>query len=133
MTMFDDILTLPEQLRWGIGHEIVPLRSDGPIVLLGMGGSAMAATIGTLASTPRHPMVVHQGYGLPAWAADAGAAVLAVSYSGNTEEVLSGVEQAISAGLDLAAIASGGRLAEIAGERDLPYVEVPGGLQPRAG
>ncbi|MEA3511364.1 MAG: SIS domain-containing protein [Actinomycetota bacterium] len=131
--MFDDILTLPEQLRWGIGHEIAPLRSDGPIVLLGMGGSAMAATIGTLASTPQHPMIVHQGYGLPAWATDVGAAVLAVSYSGNTEEVLSGVEQAISIGLDLATVASGGRLAEVARERDLPHIEVPGGLQPRAG
>lgn len=133
MTMFDDIMSLPEQLRWGIGHEIAPLRADGPIVLLGMGGSAMAATIGSLASTPRSPMVVHQGYGLPAWAADSGASVLAVSYSGNTEEVLSGVDEAISAGLDLSVVASGGRLAEIAGERDLPYVEVPGGLQPRAG
>ena len=133
MTMFDDIMSLPEQLRWGIGHEIAPLRADGPIVLLGMGGSAMAATIGSLASTPRSPMVVHQGYGLPTWAADSGASVLAVSYSGNTEEVLSGVDEAISAGLDLSVVASGGRLAEIAGERDLPYVEVPGGLQPRAG
>ncbi len=133
MTMFDDIMSLPEQLRWGIGHKIAPLRADGPIVLLGMGGSAMAATIGSLASTPRSPMVVHQGYGLPAWAADSGASVLAVSYSGNTEEVLSGVDEAISAGLDLSVVASGGRLAEIAGERDLPYIEVPGGLQPRAG
>lgn len=133
MTMFDDIMSLPEQLRWGIGHEIAPLRADGPIVLLGMGGSAMAATIGSLASTPRSPMVVHRGYGLPAWAADSGASVLAVSYSGNTEEVLSGVDEAISAGLDLSVVASGGRLAEIAGERGLPYVEVPGGLQPRAG
>ena len=133
MTMFDDIMSLPEQLRWGIGHEIAPLRADGPIVLLGMGGSAMAATIGSLASVPCSPMVVHQGYGLPAWAADSGASVLAVSYSGNTEEVLSGVDEAISAGLDLSVIASGGRLAEIAGERDLPYIEVPGGLQPRAG
>ena len=133
MTMFDDILSLPEQLRWGIGHEISPVRLDGPVVLLGMGGSAMAATIGTLASTPRLPMVVHQGYALPAWAAESGASILAVSYSGNTEEVLSGVDQAISAGLDVAVVASGGRLAEIAGERDLPYVEVPGGLQPRAG
>ncbi|MCL1692183.1 MAG: bifunctional phosphoglucose/phosphomannose isomerase [Actinomycetia bacterium] len=131
--MFDDIMSLPEQLRWGIGHEIAPLRADGPIVLLGMGGSAMAATIGSLASTPRSPMVVHRGYGLPAWAADSGASVLAVSYSGNTEEVLSGVDEAISAGLDLSVVASGGRLAEIAGERDLPYFEVPGGLQPRAG
>jgi glucose/mannose-6-phosphate isomerase len=133
MTMFDDILTLPEQLRWGIGHAVAPLSSDRPIVLLGMGGSAMAATIGTLASVPRAPMIVHQGYGLPPWAADGGASVLAVSYSGNTEEVLSGVDQAISANLDVAAVASGGRLAEVAGERGLPYIEVPGGLQPRAG
>lgn len=133
MTMFDDILSLPEQLRWGIGREIALSRFDGPIVLLGMGGSAMAATIGTLASAPRSPMVVHQGYGLPAWAIESGASVVAVSYSGNTEEVLSGVDQALSADLDLAVVASGGRLAEIAGERDLPYVEVPGGLQPRAG
>jgi len=133
MTMFDDILSLPQQLRWGIGHDVAPIRSDGPIVLLGMGGSAMAATIGTLASTPRAPMVVHRGYGLPPWAAESGAAVLAVSYSGNTEEVLSGVDRAISEGLEISAIASGGRLGEIARERDLPYVEVPGGLQPRAG
>ncbi len=133
MTMFDDILSLPEQLRWGVGHDIAPLPSDGPIVLLGMGGSAMAATIGVLASTPRVPMIVHRGYGLPAWATEGGVSVLAVSYSGNTEEVLSGVDQAISAGLDLAVVASGGRLGEIAAERDLPYVEVPGGLQPRAG
>ncbi|MEA2022815.1 MAG: bifunctional phosphoglucose/phosphomannose isomerase [Actinomycetota bacterium] len=133
MTMFDDILSLPEQLRWGVGHDIAPLRSDGPIVLLGMGGSAMAATIGTLASTPRSPMIVHRGYGLPQWAAEGGVSVLAVSYSGNTEEVLSGVEQAISADLDLTVIASGGRLGEIAVERSLPYIEVPGGLQPRAG
>ena len=131
--MFDDILSLPEQFRWGTGFDLAPVRSDGPIVLLGMGGSAMAATVGTLVATQRMPMVVHRGYGLPAWAVDSGATVLAVSYSGNTEEVLSGVDQALSAGLDIAAVASGGRLADIARERAVPYVEVPGGLQPRAG
>jgi len=78
-------------------------------------------------------MVVHRGYGLPPWAVDSGATVLAVSYSGNTEEVLSGVDQALAEGLGLAAIASGGRLADIAHDRDIPFVEVPGGLQPRAG
>ena len=133
MTMIDDILSLPEQLRWGTGLELEPLRTDGPIVLLGMGGSAMAATVATLAATPRVPMVVHRGYGLPAWAADSGASVIAVSYSGNTEEVLSGVDVAISEGLSIAAVASGGRLAAIAADRGLPYAQVPGGLQPRAG
>ncbi len=132
MTMLDDILTLPDQLRWGIGLDAQPIRSSGPIVILGMGGSAMAASVATLSASPRAPIVVHRGYGLPTWAADSGAAVIAVSYSGNTEEVLSGVDAAISDRLPLAAVASGGRLGEIARERALPYVEVPDGIQPRA-
>jgi glucose/mannose-6-phosphate isomerase len=131
--MIDDILSLPEQLRWGTGLDLEPIRAGGPIVLLGMGGSAMAATVATLTTSPRVPVVVHRGYGLPDWAVDSGASVIAVSYSGNTEEVLSGVDAAISEGLNLAAVASGGRLGEIARDRGLPYAEVPGGLQPRAG
>lgn len=130
--MFDDILGLPDQLRWGTGLDLEPLRGGGPIVVLGMGGSAMAATVATLAGSPRVPLAIHRGYGLPEWAADSGASVIAVSYSGNTEEVLSGVDAAISEGLAIAAVASGGRLAAIAADRDLPHAEVPGGLQPRA-
>jgi glucose/mannose-6-phosphate isomerase len=133
MTMIDDICSLPSQLRWGSDLELEPLRGGGPIVLLGMGGSAMAATVAALGAASRSPMVVHRGYGLPAWAADSGASVIAVSYSGNTEEVLSGVDAAITEGLEIAAVASGGRLAEVAADRALPIVEVPGGLQPRAG
>ena len=133
MTMIDDILSLPEQLRWGTELELETLQTDGPVVLLGMGGSAMAATVATLAATPRVPLVVHRDYGLPDWAADSGALVIAVSYSGNTEEVLSGVDAAISEGLPLAVVASGGRLAEVASDRGLPMVVVPSGLQPRAG
>ena len=131
--MIDDILSLPEQLRWGTEIDLDPIRPAGPIVLVGMGGSAMAATVATLATSPRVPVVVHRGYGLPEWAPESGALVIAVSYSGNTEEVLSGVDVAISEGLDLAAVASGGRLAEIADDRGLSWVRVPGGLQPRAG
>lgn len=132
MTMLDDILSLPGQLRWGIDLDPEPIRSSGPIVILGLGGSAMAGAVATLAASPRAPIVVHRGYALPPWAVDSGAAVIAVSYSGNTEEVLSGIDAAISARLPLAVVASGGRLGEIARERALPYVEVPGGIQPRA-
>jgi len=133
MTMIEDILSLPGQLRWGTELDPMPVRARGPLVVLGMGGSAMAANVAILASAPRVPVVVHRGYGLPDWAVDSGATVFAVSYSGNTEEVLSGVDAAIAARLPIAAIASGGRLSEIARDRDLPYVKVPGGLQPRAG
>lgn len=93
----------------------------------------MAAAVANLASSPRAPIVVHRGYGLPEWAADSGASVIAVSYSGDTEEVLSGVDAAISQGLPIAAVTTGGRLGEIARDRGLPFAEVPAGLQPRAG
>ena len=131
--LLDDVLTLPDQLRWGLDLDPDGMASERGMVLLGMGGSAMAATVGSLAATSSVPIDVHRSYGLPGWAGESGASVIAVSYSGNTEEVLSGVDAAFSAGLDLSIITSGGRLGQIAGERDLPIVLVPGGMQPRAG
>jgi glucose/mannose-6-phosphate isomerase len=131
--MMDHVVELPAQLRWGIGLEVTGQVTDRPVVLLGMGGSAMAATVAGLATTGSAPVTVHRSYGLPGWAEDAGAVVVAVSYSGNTEEVLSGVDAALSANLEVSIVASGGRLAEIADERSFPIALVPGGLQPRAG
>ncbi|GMQ86278.1 MAG: bifunctional phosphoglucose/phosphomannose isomerase [Acidimicrobiia bacterium] len=131
--MMDLVFELPAQLRWGIDLGVKGAVTDRPVVLLGMGGSAMAATVAGLATTGSAPVIVHRSYGLPGWAEQAGAVILAVSYSGNTEEVLSGVDAAVSAGLDVSIVASGGRLAEIAGEGDFPIALVPGGLQPRAG
>ena len=131
--MMEAILTLPDQFRWGIDLDPVPIDADRPIVLLGMGGSAMAASVASLSTSSAHPVAVHRSYGLPEWAVQSEAAVIAISYSGNTEEVLSGVDAALTAGLEVAAIASGGRLAELAEEHDLPIVRVPAGMQPRAG
>ncbi len=130
--MMDAIVGLPGQLRWGIGVEPAGLTAGKPVVLLGMGGSAMGATVGSLAATAGSPITVHRSYGLPGWAAEQKAAVVAVSYSGNTEEVLSGVDAALGAGLEVAAIASGGTLQEIAAAQGLIAVTVPGGMQPRA-
>jgi len=130
--MVDDILTLPDQLRWGLELDPVGVGSDRPVVLLGMGGSAMAAAVASLAAKSASPVTVHRSYGLPGWAEESGAAVVAVSYSGNTEEVLSGVDAALASRLEVLVVASGGRLQDIATERSLPSVLVPGGMQPRA-
>jgi glucose/mannose-6-phosphate isomerase len=131
--LLKDVLTLPDQLRWGLEIDPDGMAADRGIVLLGMGGSAMAATVGSLAATSVAPIEVHRSYALPGWAEESGASIIAVSYSGNTEEVLSGVDAAFSAGLEVSIITSGGRLEEIARERDLPIVLVPGGMQPRVG
>ncbi len=131
--VLDPVLTLPDQLRWGADLAPAGVTAERGIVLLGMGGSAMAATVAGLAATTSVPIEVHRSYGLPGWAVPAGASVIAVSYSGNTEEVLSGVDDALANGLEVAAVSSGGRLEAVAGEHDLPIVVVPGGMQPRAG
>ena len=132
MSMMDRVLETPDQLEWGASIAEPELPSDRPVLLLGMGGSAMGASVGALAAKPDRLIAVHRGYGLPAWASAAGALVIGVSYSGNTEETLSGIEAALAAGLPAAAISSGGRLAEIAADAGCPAIEVPGGIQPRA-
>jgi len=132
-SMMDRVLELPGQLEWGTTVDEPEVPHDRPILMLGMGGSAMGAAVGALAAAnaPR-PIEIRRTYGLPEWAVASEALVVGVSYSGNTEEVLSGVARALDAGLPVAAIASGGVLAEQASSHGFPLVAVPGGLQPRA-
>lgn len=131
--MMESVLGLPQQLEWGEDVTVGELPRNRPLILLGMGGSAMAATVGMLTARSPQPMVVHRTYGLPTWAATTDPLVIAVSYSGNTEEVLSGVEEALGLGLDVAAVATGGGLAATAAVHGFPLVTVPAGMQPRAG
>ncbi len=132
-TMFDRILEIPAQLRWGTSLTAPEPATGRPAVLLGMGGSGMAAAVAALEAEGSGSVVAtHRSYGLPPWAGPAGALVVAVSYSGNTEETLSGVEEALELRLPVVAVTSGGTLATIAANEGFPHVEVPGGLQPRA-
>ena len=126
------VLDSPDHLRWGLDLDLAPLPAADHVVLLGMGGSGMAATAGSMAASSGTVVVVHGGYGLPPWAASHGALVVAVSYSGNTEETVAGVEEAVAAGLRFVAVGSGGRIAELAADAGAPQVSVPGGMQPRA-
>ena len=127
------VLATPAQLAWGRTVTPPPLAPARHIVLLAMGGSAMAARAAALAAAGSHAVVtVHQGYGLPPWAVATRALVVAISYSGATAEVLSGVHAAVAANLPLVAVSSGGRLAEIAAACPAPHVAIPAGLPPRA-
>jgi glucose/mannose-6-phosphate isomerase len=103
------------------------------VVVAGMGGSGIAGDVLAalaFASSPA-PVVTVKGDRLPAFVGP-GTLLIAVSYSGNTEETLSAVEQGLAAGARLVAVASGGRLAALAEERGGALVEVEGGRMPRA-
>ena len=77
------------------------------------------------------PVLAVKGDRLPAFVGP-GTLLVAVSYSGNTAETLSAVEQGLAAGARLVAVTSGGALAELAQSRGAPLVTIEGGRMPRA-
>lgn len=111
---------------------VLPLDSVAAVVLAGMGGSGMAGDVAaTLARTRSDvPVVVHRGYGLPAWAGRS-SLVVGVSYSGGTEETCSAVQEAIDRGCTTVVVGSGGALGELADAHGLSWIVVPGGGMPR--
>ncbi len=124
----------PDQCRRG--HALVAPAPGGArprlVVVAGMGGSASGGDMvaACAAETLDIPILVHRGYGLPA-AAGRDTLVVAVSYSGETVEVLSAAEAALARHVPLVAITAGGALGALAQARGLPCVTLPGGLMPR--
>ena len=77
------------------------------------------------------PILVNRDYALPA-CVDRHWLVIAVSYSGNTEETLSAYAQARRRGCRMVAITSGGTLAARAARDHVPILRLPAGYPPRA-
>jgi glucose/mannose-6-phosphate isomerase len=133
MTMRDLVAELPEQMRWAAGVAVPPIPSRPEALVVGMGGSGIAGNAAAAVAAASGARVgVHKGYGVPGWVGPARPLVVAVSHSGNTEETLAAVHAALGAGCPVAAVTTGGELTTLAGDRDLPLVQVPAGPQPRA-
>ncbi len=115
------------------GLSLQTVREVRNLVISGMGGSAIGGDVArsALAGCLRVPLVVNRDYRLPAFV-DSSSAVLACSYSGNTEETLSAYQDARRGRASMICIASGGRLAAAAKADGCPLVTLPGGLPPRA-
>jgi glucose/mannose-6-phosphate isomerase len=104
------------------------------VVVLGMGGSGSSGDLIRALVEPRLPVpfFVIKSYGpLPEWVGR-NTLVLAVSYSGETEETLVTFEEAHGRGARVVALSAGGRLAEMAEDFGAAHIGVPSGLQPRA-
>jgi glucose/mannose-6-phosphate isomerase len=102
------------------------------IVHSGMGGSALWAILSTSWPAYRVPFEVIRGYDIPAYVGEQ-TLFIASSYSGNTEETLSSLEQAIAKGAQIVIMTSGGKLAEIAGQAGYPLIMLPKIDKPRYG
>ena len=133
-------LALPEQvaeaMAAGRGLEGLPDHDDVEnVVVLGMGGSAMAGDILVNVAGPFLPVPVltFRSYNVPAFVGE-GSLVFAVSFSGDTEETVEAVTEAALAGAKVVAITTGGELARLAEAWEVPVVRIPPGIpQPRTG
>lgn len=136
--MFGSIWEFPENLRDALelGNNIT-LKHSYPyirnIVISGMGGSAIGGDVVSVLEKQNLnvPFVVCRGYSLPNWVNEH-TLVICSSYSGNTEETLSSLEDALSKNAQICGITTGGKIAERLNELDKDVVLIPSGLQPRA-
>ena len=103
------------------------------IVCVGLGGSAIGADLvrSYIANKAPIPFFVSRNYTLPDFVDDQ-TLVIASSYSGNTEEVLSAYRCARNRGSETIAITSGGKLSKIAKDDGVRVLNIPAGFPPRA-
>jgi glucose/mannose-6-phosphate isomerase len=130
------ILNFPQQFAIGLkaGRDI---KTQGPfssIIVCGIGGSALPGSlIADLNLELKVPLYTHRDYNLPDYAT-ADSLILAISFSGNTEETLSAYEEAVSKNYKVIALSTGGKIQELAQKYSLPVAIVPNDcLQPRFG
>jgi len=103
------------------------------ILITGMGGSGIVGdVIYSLSSEKLEiPVVLVKDFRVPRWVGRGWLAV-AVSYSGETIETLTCLNEVIRRGAQAAVVASGGKMIELAEERKLPYIRVPPNRTPRS-
>lgn len=138
MRMKELIEEFPGQIEKGI--EIFktnpPTAINGKytnVVISGLGGSGIGGTIIKDISTKYSniPVTVNKEYSIPAFVNQT-TLFIASSYSGDTEETIAAVHGALEQKAKIICITSGGRLAQIAKEKNLDLLLIPGGSPPRA-
>lgn len=103
------------------------------VLVTGLGGSGMGANvvIDVLSGSLQVPMMVNKDYHLPAFVNEH-TLVIASSYSGNTEETVTALAEAIAKGAKVVCVSTGGKVGEIAKANQLDFITLPAGRPPRA-
>lgn len=103
------------------------------IIITGLGGSGIGGTI--LSELVQNecivPIIINKDYFLPEFV-NAQSLVIISSYSGNTEETLSAMKQAILKNAQIACVTSGGEVYEIAKKHNFDTIIIPSGNPPRS-
>jgi len=125
---WNEVMKLTEDITLNI--DSAKIRN---ICFAGMGGSAIGADLiraYSLKSCP-HPVQVNRHYEVPNYINEE-TLFIACSFSGNTEETLTALSSALEKGAQVVGVTSGGTLKKQAIEHEFDYIQIPGGMPPRA-
>lgn len=132
------ISDLPDQIKdtWDqVKDFIIPAHyiNVDKVVITGIGGSAIGPDmiIQYAKDTVKKPIELIRDYDLPNYI-DNKTLVIASSYSGNTEETLSALKQAIDANAKIIGVAHGGKLEDECKKYNIPFFRIEYESQPRA-
>ena len=132
--MWDATFALPEQVEAAVAAacqvDELPVHDEVEnVVVLGMGDSGIVGDVLVAAAAPFMPVpvTVVKGYVPPDYVGTR-SLVVAVSFSGDTEETVEAATAAYEAGAALVVVSGGGELVRLSGEWGVPLVPVPLGI-----
>lgn len=141
------IIDFPDQFKEGInlGKNIKLEGKFDSITVSGMGGSALPANLfkiysnNLLKSYPNYKHLeihVNRYYSLPPQSYSSNTLNLILSYSGNTEETISSLEEANTSKMPFIGLSGGGKIEELCNKYEAPHIKLPipnPTFQPRMG
>jgi len=135
--MKEIIFDFPKQFKIGfeLGQKIGKIEKKiDKVIICGLGGSALSGSLLQLFARQLNfnfkNFFVHRNYNLPNYAKK-NSLIFTISYSGDTEETISSLKEAISRKMKVIAISSGGEMEKICKKLKTPFIKVPSGIQPR--
>jgi glucose/mannose-6-phosphate isomerase len=132
--VLDFPIQLHEAIIIGKNHRfLAPAKEFSNVVVTGLGGSGIGGSIvqNYVFDKLKIPFIVNKDYFLPAFVSRK-SLVIVCSYSGNTEETLMAMRQAIRKRATVICITSGGEAATIANSKKFDCILVPTGMPPRS-
>ena len=132
--VLDFPIQLHEAIIIGKNHRYIAHPKEfNNVVVTGLGGSGIGGSIvqNYVFDKLKIPFIVNKDYFLPSFV-NRKSLVIVCSYSGNTEETLMAMRQAIRKRATIICITSGGEVAELANSKNMDCILVPAGMPPRS-